>query len=231
MIKNNIKNRNITTYDFHTYEPELISNGGWALDLGCNNFIFTTHLIELGLKVIAIDPIKNINIPDNLKNNPNFIFIQKACVGIKDANKKLYYEYNEFGANSLYNTPELLHRPENGGHSKNPFKEKYYVDVITIQEIMNEYSINQFEIIKIDIEGGEYEVLDNLPYKCSKQITIEFHDFLGLSPAKNIEEYHKNLPNNLKHYFLSYEQLEPLKNSESQQYQRDDSLYILNDFI
>lgn len=228
ITKKNYNNRQVLTRHNHTYEPNLIIQGGWALDLGCNDFIFSRHLLSLGLKVIGIDPIKNIQIPQDLLNNSNFIFIQKACVGTKDSETKTYYEYDGWGANSIYNTPELLHREENGGHANNQFKESYDVNLTTISEIMKQYNIKQFEIIKIDTEGAEYDILENLPKKCSKQLSVEFHDFLGLTPIRDVEFYHQQLLIKLEDYFLSYEQLEPLKGSLSE-HQRDDVLYVLND--
>jgi FkbM family methyltransferase len=232
--KNNLKNfnsiedRHYNTLHNHTYEANLIEFGGWGLDLGCNDFIFSRHLLSLGLKVIGIDPIKELNIPSDLESNPNFFFINKACIGLKSSETKTYYEYQGWGANSIYNTPEMLHRSENLGHSKNPFKTKYDVQLTTIQELLSEFNIEKFELIKIDVEGAEYEILENLPKKCTKQLSVEFHDFLGLTPIEDVELYHKQLLDKLSDYFIAYEQLEPLKGSTSQ-YQRDDVLYILKE--
>ena len=36
----------------------------------CNDFIISRHLLSLGLRVIGIDPINNLSIPYDLKNNP-----------------------------------------------------------------------------------------------------------------------------------------------------------------
>lgn len=221
-------NRVHNTFHNHTYEPNIIDSNGWALDLGCNDFIMTKHLLSKGLKVIAIDPIKTINIPQDILNNPNFTYLQKACVGIKKEQTVRYYEYSHWGANSIVNTPDKLHSPENHGHGNNPFKESYDVDAITIQELMNEYKIEQFEFIKIDIEGAEYDILENLPKKCTKQMSIEFHAFLGLTPIKDVEEYHKFLTEKLEDYFVSYEQLEPLKRNP-EYWDRNDTLYVLKD--
>ena len=71
------ENRIHNSFYNHTYEPNLITEGGWALDLGCNDFIMTGHLLGMGLKVIAIDPIKTIHIPEIILNDPNFIYLQK----------------------------------------------------------------------------------------------------------------------------------------------------------
>lgn len=226
--KRNVENRKQVTHHTHTYEPDLITSGGWALDLGCNDFIIVRHLLSLGLKVIGMDPIRNIGVPQDLASNPNFIYLQKACVGIKTSETQTYYEYDAWGANSIYNKPEMLHRPENAGHANNPLKTSYEIELVTISELMATYNIDQFELIKIDTEGAEYEILENLPKKCAKQLSVEYHDFLGLTPINDVELYHKQLLEKLDDYFLSHEQIEPLKGSATE-FQRDDILYILKD--
>ena len=35
----------------HTYEPNLITESGWALDLGCNDFIMVRYFLEKKIKV------------------------------------------------------------------------------------------------------------------------------------------------------------------------------------
>jgi FkbM family methyltransferase len=206
----------IKTIHNHTFKDNILKKGGWVLDLGCNDFIFSKYMVDRGMKVIGLDPIKNINIPNDLKDNPNFLYLQNACVGNKTAETAIYYEYVGWGANSIVNTPELLHRKENSGHAKNPFKTSYEVPLTTIEELMLKYNINEFEFIKIDIEGSEYNLIENLPSNCVKQFSVEFHDFLGLNPSDNVEEYHQNLTNNILTDF----------NKEFETKDRDDVLYI-----
>ena len=228
ILKVNYENREIRTVHDHSYEPNLIIPGGWALDLGCNDFIMSRHLLDIGLRVIGIDPIRNATVPQDLTNNAKYIYLQMACVGRKIANTQTYYEYLGWGANSIYNKPEMLHNSANGGHAKNPFKESYEVALVTINELMTIYGIDQFEFIKIDCEGAEYEILENLPKKCAKQISVEFHDFLRLTPIEDVEFYHEYLRKKLYDYFVSYEQKEPLSHNR-RQFQRDDVLFVLTD--
>lgn len=225
IIKTKLSDREYATSHTHTYETSFMKTGGWVLDLGCNDFILARYFINLGFKVIGLDPIKNINIPTDLRNNKNFIYLQKACVGVKDSETKTYYEYNAWGANSIYNKPELLHRPENSGHADNPLKDFYEVGLVTITELMQTYGIDQFEYIKIDTEGAEYSILENFPKNCTKQFSVEFHDFLDLTPIKDVEQYHKELNNKLTDYVITYEEKEPLKGSDIA-YQRNDILYV-----
>ena len=211
----------------HTFRDDLLIEGGYILDLGCNDFVFSNHMISRGMKVIGLDPIKNIHVPENLATNPNFTYLQRACVGIKTSDSATYYEYQHWGANSLVNTPEMLHRDKNGGHAKNPTKTSYEVPLTTLTELMVEFNIQKFEYIKIDIEGGEYEILANFPSECTKQFSVEFHDFLDLNPTNDIEQYHTDLINNdLTSYNIEHENKDPLKNVENT-FQRNDILYVL----
>lgn len=201
---------------YHSLDTSMLLKNGWVLDIGCNDFLFSRYMLDQGLNVVGLDPLEGIVVPKDLLDTGRFTYLKAACVGIKDSDTKTYYSYAASGANSLYNTPENLHDPIHGGHANNPFKGKYNVKIITISEIMSLFKIDQFEVIKMDCEGAEYSILENMPPRCAKQITIEFHDFLHLTPIRDIELYHKNLRSKLKEYEVVVEEE-----------QRGDSLYIL----
>jgi FkbM family methyltransferase len=62
---------------------------------------------------------------------------------------------------------------------ENPVEHK--IERINIDTILEMYGIEKIDILKIDIEGAEYELLENISDETlSKidQITVEFHDFL-----------------------------------------------------
>lgn len=177
----------------HTIDTNFLTKGGYVLDLGCRDFVFSKIMLSYGMKVIALDPYKNITLDDDLKNNPNFIFKNIACVGIKDTETKKYHEYDDWGANSLFNII-----PKNPNYNGN---ETYDVNLTTIKEIMQEFNIEIFDVIKIDVEGCEYEILKNIPKNCSKQLSVEFHDWLGLNPYEDVEQYYNEVENEqLKDY-------------------------------
>ena len=172
----------LDTIHGHTFRSDLLTKGGYVLDLGCNDFVFSNYMLSIGMKVIALDPIKDLRIPSNFKhleNNPNFTYLQRACVGVKNGDTATYYEYLHWGANSLVNKPEMLHRSTNGGHANNPYKASYEVPLTTLTELMSEFNIPKFEFIKIDVEGSEYGILSTFPHECTKQLSVEFHAFLG----------------------------------------------------
>jgi hypothetical protein len=59
---------------------------------------------------------------------------------------------------------------------------------------MDKYNIEKFELIKFDIEGSEYEILEKMDWSITKQISVEFHDFRNMNPfSPNNEIYYTNL--------------------------------------
>jgi len=181
-------------------DESLMEEGGWVLDLGCAGFNNVKYYLNKGFKVIGLEPAryKEAYMPSPfVLYNENYTHLQKACVGVKTQETTTFYEYELGGANSLVLTPEKLHQEKYEGHARNPFKASYEVPLVTISEIMDEFNIEEFEYVKIDIEGAEYQILENLP-KGIKQFSVEFHDFLDLGPdPDNVEEYHNNLNNNI----------------------------------
>ena len=174
----------------HTIDDGLLLPGDWVLDLGSRDFVFSRKMLSLGLNVIAVDPARGIVPILYCRMKKNFHFINKACVGKKISDSLTYFEYIDWGANSLYNKDSKHRLVQN---KESDFIKSYDVDVITIAEIMDEFCVDQFGLIKIDIEGGEYDILLNFPSNCAKQITVEFHDWLGLNPYKNPEEFYKHV--------------------------------------
>lgn len=204
----------------HSVNTELLTEGGYVLDLGCRDFIFTQHMLNRNMKVISLDPYKGIEVPEGLENHPNLIFLNKACVGIKKEEKVHYHEYNDWGANSIFNLIE---------HNNSQYNEidKYEVGVTTIPEIMEEFKIEKFELIKIDIEGSEYEILLNFPKNCTKQISVEFHDWLGLNPMEVHENFYSEIhTNQLSDYKILVRKKVPMWYGETY----SDVLYILNEY-
>lgn len=67
----------------------------------------------------------------------------------------------------------------------------------SIIEFLNTHDINEVDLIKINIEGGEYELLESLLsnnfIKIFKNIQVQFHDFLIENANERMTEIQKNL--------------------------------------
>jgi FkbM family methyltransferase len=89
------------------------------------------------------------------------------------------------------NMPVKLHLADENYHwgSINPdpkFKSKGMEEVqgITLESFLNEIGCLEPDLVKVDIEGAEFEMFDSSPDDIIKgvgQFTVEFHDFIDIS--------------------------------------------------
>lgn len=165
------------TIQEHTIEESIINKNGFILDSGCVHFSFSLGVKEYCDNVICIDPSSSIeNIPDGLT------FIRKALIA-GDQKKVSFFEYTDIQGNSIYNPVGDCCR----------LKNTVEVEACNITDIMHQYQINQFELIKLDIEGAEYSILNDIDWTISKQYSVEFHDFRNMCPNQDFYEklFHK----------------------------------------
>ena len=167
------------TLSEHTIEETIIDPDGWILDLGCINFSFANDVKKYCKNILCIDPNPNIkDIPDGI------IFESVAVTHEENLNEKEFFIYNDIQGYSLLN-------PQRDWCS---LEKVIKVPVTTIKSLMNKYKINKFELIKFDIEGAEYKILEFLDWTVSKQYSVEFHDFRFMNPYyPNNEEYYELL--------------------------------------
>jgi FkbM family methyltransferase len=108
-----------------------------------------------------------------INSTNNYTLINKAIYNI--GNIQLKFGKNKFLDNSKMNdsTSHLY-------HDNDEPSEYYFVDTITLESIITNYQINPSEIglIKVDIEGGEENILNDLNdihKKYKIPIYISFH--------------------------------------------------------
>lgn len=146
------------TQDFKVEEGQII------YDLGSCTGDFAILAAYRGAKVFAFEPdASNFNI---LKMN---IELNKMGDRITAYNVAVGPEIGTSGFDNI--------SPSSGGHSLSenaPFK----VPVTTLQHIMKENNHSQIDLLKIDIEGGEYSIFSNpetAQLKNIKAIVGEYH--------------------------------------------------------
>lgn len=153
-----------TDYGGWTIDINDVKDGDTVLDLGLGEDIsFSQELAALrNVNIIGIDPTeKSHRYVESLQNAP-ITLIKKAVA--KD------------GINAI-----TMHRNRNPLHVSESFisthhavgNDSYEVDCISIKSLRDGYP--NISLIKMDIEGGEYDVLD----ECIgvKQLCVEFHHF------------------------------------------------------
>lgn len=153
------------TIDTHTVEESLLSKG-WVLDVGCRGFGFARELSERGCQVLALDPDPSITAP----SIPNVIYEKKALVA-KPTPSATYASWSTGEGNHLC-----------VGKSVPWYAQAHTVPCVTIAQLMSQYGVKEFDVVKLDCEGSEFEILPAWPGPIAKQISVEFHDFTGANP-------------------------------------------------
>lgn len=125
-----------------------------------------------------------------------------------EANHKLYEDLQP-----LANKMVSIHHGAVSAHTENDKIITFYVDpesifnssliwsnpnwipqevkTISLQAIIDQYQLTKIDIFKVDVEGAEWDILeefDNKLYDMIDQITVEFHDFIKPEYRKRTKE-------------------------------------------
>ena len=153
--------------------------GGWPIDLDLitprstvisggigTDASFDKSLIKLKqCNVIGIDPTKKSHDYIERENINGLTLIKAALTGErKTKDIKIYKQKNP-----NHVSESIL------SSNKNCSSEHYLSNTVGITEILSLYP--DISILKLDIEGAEYEVIDSLPEITIPQLCIEFHHF------------------------------------------------------
>jgi FkbM family methyltransferase len=161
-----------TKYGGNRVDLDLIPEGSTIISAGVGEDIsFDLELIRLkGCRIIGIDPTEKskryiLSKFQNLLIKPdNFVFINKALVSNDRAGQKLKMYVNK--------NPKHVSDSEVSSHraASNKF---YMADTITLNELFSKYE--NISLIKLDIEGSEYKMIDDVIASNVQQTSIEFH--------------------------------------------------------
>jgi FkbM family methyltransferase len=151
----------------HTFFEDLLEDELTIIDLGAcrGEFINEIDKFYKVKKAILVEP-----------NPTNFKHL------IKKENFILYNNLISDKLNETITFWEDPNSPYNGSTIFNYFNGiKHEILSISLEKIIQDNNIDKIDILKIDIEGSEYELLQNISKEILDkvtQITVEFHDFL-----------------------------------------------------
>ena len=148
-----------------TYRKLKIEEDDVILDIGANIGAFTIWAVQKGGKVIGFEPCEEnytlslMNTDNNIIDYDRYELHNLAVIGNDDKTRKFYInKMKNKGAHSLVG--------KRG-------REEIDVSCINFNKILESYNP---KIIKMDIEGGEYEIIKNCnDYKNVEQFILEFH--------------------------------------------------------
>jgi FkbM family methyltransferase len=173
----------------------FVDIGGWIGTTAMYGARKSKHVYSIEANNHSLNDMM-VNLTTNCTNN--FTLINKAIFNVD--NIKINFGKNIFLQNSKINdsTSQI--------YSHDIFTNEYYlVETITIDNIIEKYKINVYEIslIKVDIEGGEENILNELfdiHVKYSVPLYISFH--YSWWKDKNLDRF-SFLPSNVKNIIIS----------------------------
>ena len=160
-----------TEYGGNRIDLDLIPEGSTVISAGVGKDIsFDLELMRIkGCKIIGIDPtIKSKVFMENHfeAGLGDFVFLHKALVPKSRENEKIKMYVNS--------NPDHVSDSELS-HHRAASANFYEAETVTLDELLETYT--DVSLIKLDIEGSEYGVVEEMPETDVPQMCIEFHHF------------------------------------------------------
>jgi len=187
----NIKDSFYLQYsDFYNknFIHDILKNKNTVVDLGasCGSFVDICLRNKVS-KIIALEPSDSFKILKNTFNKENVICLNKA-ISVDCQDKEMYF--SECSTLSTFNIePQKYFDTANLINSIAPKK----IQCVDLKNLIQTYQLNNIDLLKIDIEGYEYDLFESLDsdiFKFIDEIICEFHH--------NINDKLKILINKLK---------------------------------
>lgn len=151
--------------DNHSVAVDLLTKGP-VLDAGCRGFRFTEHFAKLGHPVIALDPSPDIEVP-NIEGERWSYFYPWALVGPGHP-KRAYLRMTE--------DKEARHLTFAPKESDPAIECKTLDDIQAYLTPQNGGGFPQWDLIKLNVEGAEYDILNGINGPIARQIVVSFHE-------------------------------------------------------
>ena len=164
------------------YDDLNLKNLNICFDIGSNVGLFTKYLkLNNCNKIFCFEPNKTAF--NSLQKNLNVeseVELFNLAVSYNNESLRLYIDNN----NSLIS-------------SAHDIKNNYYdVETITLKDIFERNKIQKVDFVKIDIEGMEFDLIENLEDSIFQKIDkflIEYHDFYFTDGSQKLEKLKNKL--------------------------------------
>jgi FkbM family methyltransferase len=171
--------------------PDFIPRKGWTVvDLGANMGFFTckTTFENAGVRVVAVEPLFPYaeTLRGNLKDNRllNAQVVEGAICGEPNRNIPIQVWYTEAGELKTGTIPESAAKVET-------LNAKGY----TLAEVFQLGKVGRCDLLKVDIEGAEYELFEKIPGEIwgkIQRIVMEVHNDNTHSEKEIVQVLEKN---------------------------------------
>ena len=166
-----------------------IDKNSIVVDLGAYTGLWASQLnTDIPCKIYLLEPVEQFYkvLENKFNNNQNINYRQ---VGIGTEDKILFLSNNQIKKDATRITYSDKNNSNNSNNSNN-------IEIVTLDNMMNFWDIKYIDLLQINIEGGEYDILENWLetgiINKIKILQIQFHNFPEIenhiSRRKNIQK-------------------------------------------
>jgi len=143
-----------------------------VIDVGASVGLFTKYMLNKGVNKIAsveCDDRSIAALVSNFINNPKVTIVGTALSNV-NGEKQMYWKEDNPLVNSLDIEGSEFNIQENPNYK--------IVKTITLETLINNLNCNKIDLIKLDIEGSEWDVISITPddiFKNIDKILLEYH--------------------------------------------------------
>jgi FkbM family methyltransferase len=153
------------------------------VDLGAGGGEFSKEMLRkcphCRIFMVEPDPSSAQELTRKFKDQKN-VEILEAAVGGKTIDNCKFYLSKNWQENSLHKS--LVKEKED--------QKEIMVRMVTLEDVFSLLNLETINLLKVDIEGAEWDIVQNLSkndFEKIHQISIEFHDFLDPSLREKSE--------------------------------------------
>lgn len=177
----------IEVIDEHSVDFSLLAKGDPVLDVGARGFGFARECAKRGHFTFCMEPDPTVE----FQPISGMAFLRKALVGRSKVGSLKYAMHGNGTANALTYTGSTF--PDDA--------EIVSVEAVDIVSLMQSLGIQQWGILKLDVEGAEYEILKELVGPVAKQISVEFHGHTGALERAGGEKVYDEIRKHLGQWY------------------------------
>ena len=182
----------IEVIDNHSVRTDLLRPGRGVLDVGCRGFVFARAMRDRGMKVIALDPDPGI--------------VDLAIDGVTLMRKALIGDTSAGSVLVMHPDPEARHVAPAAVNTSFPVVP---VECMTLRQLNDKLGMVEWDLVKLNCEGAEYDIILGWPGAVARQIVVSFHEH---TPQKRGKTTVKQCVERLRQWY------EPVQHVESARY-------------
>ena len=164
----------IETIQSHTLHPRYLNENSNVIDIGANYGHFAQAITRrFGCRCLAVEPS-----PEPFAAIPETANISKLHAAVS----------NRSGRASFYVASDSVASSLSGGAVS--IVQTTEVNVFSLSDLLDHVGLTDVDLLKIDVEGAEIEMLNGCSERVLRriaQISVEFHDFCGITPLLSVK--------------------------------------------